>query len=134
MDLISQGALGYLLLSVVQHQRAEVASEQLAAGRGHQPHRLSASPGLGNLLVWRVVYEHDCQFVGEWVGAPYLDQQRDPRMIFDGLEWLERSSQDRFGAGFADDMRSMILDMIALADRMEPGLQDRAVFLRSTGR
>lgn len=55
-------ALGYLLLGVVQHQRAETAGAQLAAARGHEPHSLSASPGLGNLLVWRVVYEHDGRY------------------------------------------------------------------------
>ena len=55
-------ALGYLLLGVVQHQRAETAGAQLAAARGHEPHSLSARPGLGNLLVWRVVYEHDGRY------------------------------------------------------------------------
>lgn len=71
------------------------------------------------------------EFIDEWVSAPYPDQQRDRRMIFDGLEWLERSSWDRFGAGFAevaDDMRAVILDSIAYENRVEPGLEGRAAF------
>ena len=55
-------ALGYLLFGVVQHQRAEAAGAQLAAERGHQPHRLSAKAGFANLLVWKLVYEHDGHF------------------------------------------------------------------------
>ncbi len=91
-------ALGYLLLGVVQHQRAETAGEQLAAARGHQPHRLSASPGLGSLLVWRVVYEHDGHYYVDAVrtgaavsicpGAsiPRLDLRRN-------FPWLDSGSQ-----------------------------------------
>ena len=93
-------ALGYLLLGVVQHQRAETAGEQLAAARGHQPQRLSASPGLGNLLLWRVVYEHDGAYyidavrtglaAGVCPGAsiPRLDLTRD-------FPWLDPRSQQR---------------------------------------
>ena len=90
-------ALGYLLLGVVQHQRAEAAGEQLAAARGHQPNRLSANPGLGNLLVWRIVYEHDGHYYVDAVrtGAavaicpgtsiPRLDLRRD-------FPWLDPAS------------------------------------------
>ena len=52
-------ALGYLLVGVVQHQRAEAAGAQLAANRGHAPQRLTAKAGFANLLVWKLVYEHD---------------------------------------------------------------------------
>ena len=55
-------ALAYLALGFVQHQRAEAAGARLAAERGHAPHRLSAKAGFGNLLVWKVVYEHDGRF------------------------------------------------------------------------
>ena len=55
-------ALGYLAFGAVQHQRAEAAGARLAAERGHHPVRLSAKTGFGNLLVWKVVYEHDGRF------------------------------------------------------------------------
>ena len=91
-------ALGYLLLGVVQHERAETAGEQLAAARGHEPNRLSASPGLGSLLVWRVVYEHEGRYYVDAVrtgatvsicpGAsiPRLDLRRD-------FPWLDPGSR-----------------------------------------
>ena len=62
-------AIGYLLLGVVQHQRAEAAGAQLAAERGHQPHRLSAKAGFANLLVWKVVYEHGGRFYVDGIRA-----------------------------------------------------------------
>lgn len=91
-------ALGYLLLGVVQHQRAETAGAQLAAARGHAPHHLSASPGLGSLLVWRVVYEHEGHYHVDAVrtgltltacpgdSVPRLDLRRD-------FPWLDTDSR-----------------------------------------
>ena len=91
-------ALGYLLLGVVQHQRAEAAGALLAAERGHQPHRLSAKAGFANLLVWKLVYQHDGRLYVDGIrtglrvdicpGASIalLDVQRD-------FPWLEPGSQ-----------------------------------------
>ena len=91
-------ALGYLLFGFVQHHRAETAGAHMAAARGHEYHHLSASPGLGNLLVWRVVYEHDGRYhvdavrtglavtVCPGANIPRLDLQRD-------FPWLDPGSQ-----------------------------------------
>lgn len=71
------------------------------------------------------------EFIDEWVSAPYPDQQRDREMIFHGLEWLERTASESFAAGFADisdNERAGILDRIAFADRVEPGLDETAAF------
>lgn len=71
------------------------------------------------------------EFIDEWVSAPYPNQQQDREMIFDGLEWLERTAREVFAAGFADiadDERAGLLDRIAFADRVEPGLEDTAAF------
>ena len=62
-------AIGYLLLGVVQHQRAEAAGVRLAVERGHQPLRLSAKAGFANLLVWKVVYEHEGRFYVDGIRA-----------------------------------------------------------------
>ena len=70
-------------------------------------------------------------FIDEWVSAPYPDQQRDRETIFDGLEWLERTSREHFAAGFADvgdDRRVEILNRVAFVDRVEAGLEDKAAF------
>ncbi len=105
-------ALGYLLLGVLQTVRVEGVGAALAAQRGHEPQRLTAKAGFGNLLVWKVVYEHDGRYyvdavraglrpracVGDSVFA--LDLPRD-------LPWLDRGSRqardiERF-RWFSDD-------------------------------
>jgi inner membrane protein len=61
-------AATYLLLGVVQHQRALVMAEQLAADRGIVPQRVLAKPTLGNLLLWRAIVVAD--------GRAYVDAVR----------------------------------------------------------
>ena len=114
-------ALGYLAFGVVQHQRAEAAGTRLAAERGHQPHRLTAKPGFANLLVWKVVYEHDGRFyvdgirTGLAVGAcpgdsiARLDLRRD-------FPWLDPGSQQ---ARDLERFRWFSDDYIAVDPRVE---------------
>jgi len=40
-------------------------------------------------------------FINEWVSAPCEVQQKDGKVIRDGLAWLDEV-QKRFGKGFAD--------------------------------
>ena len=72
-------------------------------------------------------------FVDEWVSAPYPAQQRDRKIVFDGLLWLEQQSIEQFDVGFADvtdEQRSSLLDQIAFADKVENGLQTQHEFFR----
>ncbi|WP_298634103.1 metal-dependent hydrolase [uncultured Umboniibacter sp.] len=55
-------ALVYLVLGVVQRERAEELAHHEAALRGHVPVQLSAKPTIGNLWLWKTVYEFDGQF------------------------------------------------------------------------
>ena len=41
-------------------------------------------------------------FIDEWVSAPYDAQQKDGKVIRDGLAWLDAEAKQRFGKGFAD--------------------------------
>ena len=91
-------ALGYIAFGTVQHQRAEAGGASLAAERGHEPVRLSAKTGFGNLLVWKVVYEHQGRFYVDGIrtgwavtacpgaSAERIDLQRH-------LPWLDLASQ-----------------------------------------
>ncbi len=91
-------ALVYLLLGVAQQQRAEAAGARMAAERGHEPRHLSAKAGFANLLVWKVVYEHNGRWYVDGVRAgrrttlcrgdsiARLDRRRD-------LPWLDPASQ-----------------------------------------
>jgi inner membrane protein len=50
--------LGYLLLGVVQRERADALLHRVASAEGHAIERGGAKPTLGNLVLWRGVYEH----------------------------------------------------------------------------
>ena len=52
-------AAGYLLLGTIQHERAESRALVLAQQRGHNIERHIVKPTLGNLLLWRSVYESE---------------------------------------------------------------------------
>ena len=86
--------------------------------------RDDVSPGAGELGVQ--------DFIDEWVSAPYGGQQADRALIFEGLRWIEQEAMDRTGgARFVDcgaRTRGAILDDIAFADRVRPGLEAQAAF------
>lgn len=53
---------GYLLVGVSQHAQAVSITRGLAEGRGHTMERMVVKPTLGNLLVWRAVYQSDQRY------------------------------------------------------------------------
>jgi inner membrane protein len=55
-------AVGYLLLGLVQHERAWTAAERIARAQGHAPARLSVKPAFGNIVLWKAIYEHEGQY------------------------------------------------------------------------
>jgi len=58
-------AAAYLLLGVIQHERAASVAQLEGQRRGHTIERLIVKPTMGNLLLWRSVYES--------VGMYYVD-------------------------------------------------------------
>ena len=61
-------AAAYLSFGVIQHDRAESLAQLQAVQRGHITERLIVKPTMGNLLLWRSVYETD--------GMYYVDAVR----------------------------------------------------------
>ena len=61
-------AVAYLSLGVIQQDRAESLAQLQAKQRGHLPERLVVKPTMGNLLLWRSVYQVD--------GMYYVDAVR----------------------------------------------------------
>jgi len=54
-------------------------------------------------------------FIDEWVSAPYEQQQKEQKIIRQGLAWLDTTAQQRFGRSFAacaDPERTTLLDDI----------------------
>src|SRR5690606_2521143 len=55
-------AIGYLGLGLYQREHLENCVEELMAVRGHAPIRQEVKPALGNLWLWRPMYEHEGYF------------------------------------------------------------------------
>ena len=51
--------IGYLAFGAFQHDRVRTQALAIAAELGHQPERLVVKPTLGNLVLWRTLYEHE---------------------------------------------------------------------------
>ncbi len=86
-------ALGYLALGAVQHQRAATVAMELAASRGHAVERALVKPTLGNLVLWRSVYETD--------GIFHVDAVRvgiGPPRVYPGARVPRFGSVDADGA------------------------------------
>jgi len=91
-------AIAYPVIGLVQRDRAEAVGLELAGSRGHEPQHLEAKPSFANLVLWKVVYEHDGHYYVDAVriladakvypgeSVPKLDLQRD-------FAWLDHQSQ-----------------------------------------
>lgn len=93
--------LSYLALGFWQQQRVVDSLTELTQSRGHTPERISAHPTLGNLVLWRGIYEYEgeCYIEAFNVGlvrrdivhypgpqVTLLDRQRDfPEIAPDSL-------------------------------------------------
>lgn len=91
-------AVGYLLLGVVQRERAWSVGFALANERGHRPATVQAKPGFGSLLLWKTIYEHENRFHVDAVRlltSPHLFEGTSvPRLsLARDLPWLDASSQ-----------------------------------------
>lgn len=75
IGLVLAGA--YMSFAWVQHERIEQVARQLATQRGHVPERVLVKPTLGNVILWRSLYEHggrvqvDAIRLAPW-GAPRI--------------------------------------------------------------
>lgn len=150
-------AVLYLLIGVGQRERAEAVALQVAQERGHRVERIEVKPTLGNLLLWRSIYESDGRFHVDAVRAGVLK----PRVYEGGTvarfepeeaDWLRPGSvleQDiarftRFSDGFVarHPQRPWVLGDVRYAMlptavqplwgiEMDPARQDRHVEFRT---
>ncbi len=90
-------ALIYLSIGLFQTHRAEALVYEIAADRGHVPAKLTVKPSFGNIVLWKLIYEHD--------GRYYVDAARllMSSKVFEGdsikalpgdhgLDWLQADS------------------------------------------
>ncbi len=71
-------AASYLLLGAVQQGRALDEIQTVSEARGHSPERLLVKPTMGNLLLWRSVYEYDGMFYVDAVRVGAMKQRTYP--------------------------------------------------------
>jgi inner membrane protein len=91
-------AIAYPTLGLIQRDRAETVGWEIAASRGHDPLTLKAKPSFANLILWKIVYEHDGKYYVDAVrvagkprvfsgtSVPKLDLERD-------FPWLDHDTQ-----------------------------------------
>jgi inner membrane protein len=84
-------ALAYIGAGFVQHARAMSIQEQLAGERGHEPAGGRVMPTIGNIVLWRSVYEHDGRLYADGIrlspfNGPKIKEGRSvPRFTADEL-------------------------------------------------
>jgi len=105
--------LSYLLLGVVQRDRALELGMEVAAKRGHQPvNRLEVKPSFGNLLLWKLVYEYQGRYyidgIRTGMEVTHIAGESAAKLDIPAhLPWLDQTSQqakdiERF-RWFSDD-------------------------------
>jgi len=72
----------YLLLGVVQRERAESIGIQIAKSRGHNPIRLEAKPSFANLFLWKNIYETNDKFYVDAIRLGFRTKIYDGESIF----------------------------------------------------
>lgn len=69
-------AVLYLLLGLIQRERAAELAAELATERGHAVERLEVKPTLGNLVLWRAIYESGEHFYVDAIRVGFLAPAR----------------------------------------------------------
>lgn len=73
--------LFYMSLGFLQNYRVTNTIEELAAKRGHEVERIKLNATIGNMIVWRTVYQYDGNY---YVNAVIATPFRDPAIIEGG--------------------------------------------------
>lgn len=66
----------YMSIGWMQLQRAEAVAEDLVAERGHRVERLLVKPTVGNLLLWRTVYQYNDRYYVDAVRLGIISPSR----------------------------------------------------------
>ena len=91
-------ALIYPCIGVFQHNRAIDAGLTLAHARGHEPIRINAKPSLGNIFLWKIIYETSDHYYVDAVRVlkdvkKYPGERIEKLNIARDFYWLDGESQ-----------------------------------------
>jgi inner membrane protein len=66
----------YLLLGLYQRERAEDLTRTIAESRGHEIERMLVHPSIGNIVLWRSIYESDGRYYTDAVRPGFFSEPR----------------------------------------------------------
>lgn len=116
----------YMSLGFVQNARVTSSIEKLAASRGHQVERIKLNPSIGNLIVWRTVYQYNGHYyanaviaqpfktpsVIEGASAPAIDPETIyPEIGTDSIAREDIRRFNYFAQGYLFEYQGTLADM-----------------------
>ncbi|HNO74682.1 metal-dependent hydrolase [Nitrosomonas mobilis] len=120
----------YLLIGYAQLQRAELTALTIAQSRHHEIERLLVKPTLGNLLLWRSIYEYGDRFYVDAVRVGFFSSPTvypgESVEKFVKTNYLDRSFMGSILAGDIDRFSIFSDGFVAL----QQGRQDLLVDIR----
>lgn len=90
----------YLTFGLVQRERATASANELANSRGHQIENMIVKPTIGNLLLWRSIYEYDDRFFADGIRL---------RLFSDSKIYTGESAERIFPSEVYDDYMATIM-------------------------
>jgi len=111
-------AIIYLLFGLYQRERAEDVLLSLAQSRGHEVERVLVHPSIGNLLVWRSIYESNGNY---YVDAVRVSPFSEPKIyhggsikVFDPVQELPDLDTDSVLYGDINRFRRFAKDFLVV--------------------
>lgn len=99
-------ALIYLIIGFVQNHRAEQVAKEIVTARNHHPEIISVKPSFGNLILWKIIYQHNDYFyidavnIGPkkemFIGQKIKKFNKPDLSYFDELSDTQKKDIDRF--------------------------------------
>ena len=88
----------YLTIGIVQHNNTKVIAKELASKRGHTIERMQVKPTIGNLFLWKSIYESNGYFYTDGIGLYpiqkiYEGERTKKIKIDEDFSWLDNESQ-----------------------------------------
>lgn len=97
-------ALIYLFLGFIQNHRAQQVANEIVTQRGHHPEIISVKPSFGNLILWKIIYQHDGYF---YIDAINIGLKKE---IFTGQKIKKFNKLDLSYFNDLDEMQKIDID------------------------
>ena len=99
-------ALIYLIIGFIQNHRAEQVANEIITEKNHHPEIISVKPSFGNLILWKIIYQHNDYFYIDAVnigpkkevfaGEKIKKFNKSDLSYFNDLSEIQKKDIDRF--------------------------------------